>query len=264
MDSLFVKSILIDKVKVKPRFINKNIQQLLLTTLQKKFEGKCSQHGYIKTDSISILRYSMGNVMAVSLNGDVIYTVQFAAKVCNPSIDTVVSARVVNTNKFGILAEYSSSDKVPILEIIIAKNTIEDHHKLKEIDALKPNDVVRIKVVGKKFELGDKKISVVGTIVFDEEDVTKQEKNHDASDDEQEDNDVDIDINDEEEENDEDGNVDDDVDDNQKEDEEVEIENEGVEEEEDDEDEDELFSDNDSEFFSDNDSEVASSHGDEL
>lgn len=169
MDNIFITTLLADKIKIQPQHINKNIVNVLLIELQNKFEGKCSYHGYIKPSSISIFKYSMGQIQAFSLNGDVVYNVQYHCEVCNPSLGSIVQAKVVNMNKFGILAECSIVIKdmnVPILDIIVTKNTI-DSLKVNEVavDELKKGDDIYIEVLGKKYELNDKKISVVGRIV---------------------------------------------------------------------------------------------------
>jgi hypothetical protein len=105
--------------------------------------------------------------MDVSLNGDIIYNVQFYASVCNPSVGSIVQAKVINTNKFGILAECTillRNENVPILEIIIAKSSIDENNTV-NIENIKPHDLITIEVLGKKYELNDKKISVVGKIM---------------------------------------------------------------------------------------------------
>lgn len=194
MEEIFVKSLLTDKVKVSPKYLGNGTQNILLKHIQIKFEGKCSHHGYIRPGSISIYKYSMGKVVAVSLNGDISYNVQFYADVCNPSPGSVLKAKVVNTNKFGILAECSISYKgnnVPVLEVIVLKNTGELPPDI-DIESIKTNDMILIEVQGKKHTLNDKKISVVGKIVSNKNGNTKLEG--EETDDAEEMNDEDDDI----------------------------------------------------------------------
>ena len=167
MDNIFVNSLLTDKIKVQPKYIGKNIQKYLQTQLENKFQGKCTYHGYVKPDSIKIFKYSLGQLQAFSLNGDVVYTVQYYADVCNPSIGSVVQATVVNSNKYGILCESGimyNGKLMPILEIIIVKNAIDLNSEI-NIEDIKVGDNLNIEIMGKKFELNDKKISVVGRII---------------------------------------------------------------------------------------------------
>lgn len=173
-NDFFIKTLLTDKVKLQPKFLCKNVDSILHKILVKKFEGTCSYHGYIKSGSIKIHKVSLGQVQAFSLNGDVIYTVSYHAEVCNPCIGSIVKAKVVNMNKFGILAECGieiSNSYVPILEIIIAKNTVEITSEV-DFNSIKIHQDIFIEILGKKYELNDKKISVVGKIIQ-----TKDQKN---------------------------------------------------------------------------------------
>lgn len=164
---IFIRSLLQDRVKLKPNMMGKNIQKVLEHVLVNKLEGKCSQYGYIRKGSVGVYKYSTGQVMSASLNGDMLFTVQYYADVCNPLEESTVTATVINANKFGILAECAVVDgdvKHTVLEIIVAKNT---HTLQSEIDLqeIKIGDKVLVEVLGKKYELNDKKISVVGRIV---------------------------------------------------------------------------------------------------
>ena len=105
----------------------------------------------------------MGYVQTFSLNGDIIFNVSYYADVCNPAIGSIIEAKVVNMNKFGILAELSVKKDV-ILEIIVAKSMVNILNEI-PIDNYSINDIITIEILGKKYELGDKKISIVGRTV---------------------------------------------------------------------------------------------------
>jgi len=167
MEGIFVKTLLRDKIRVRPNNLTENMKQMLTDMLRDKYEGKCSQHGYIKPGSIKVDRYSAGYVQAFSLNGDVIYNVSCFAEICNPAINTIIACKVVNMNKFGILAEaYIKSKKttLPILEVIVAKNMVNIENDV-SLDGLNIGDMIYVQIIGRKFELNDKKISVVGRTV---------------------------------------------------------------------------------------------------
>ncbi len=164
---IFVRSILTDKVKIKPWDISSNVKEVIQWILENKFEGKCSYHGYIKPKSIKVHMYSLGKVIDMTLNGDVEYTVQYYADICNPAIGSIIPATVTNKNNFGILAEafinVQGKKKESILEVIIVKS----HHTEKSIDfeSVQLNQRVNIEIMGKKFELNDRKISAWGKMV---------------------------------------------------------------------------------------------------
>lgn len=164
---IFVRTYLNDKIKVKPQFLCKNIKDYIHNVLVSKFEGKCTYHGYIKPNSIKIIKVSLGQVQAITLNGDIVYNVQYQADVCNPSIGSIIQAKVVNTNVFGILAECGidiDNTYVPILEIIIAKNTVELSSDI-DTSYIKTGHVLYVEILGKKYELNETKISIVGKVI---------------------------------------------------------------------------------------------------
>jgi DNA-directed RNA polymerase subunit E'/Rpb7 len=157
---IFVRSLLTDKVKVRARQISKGLKETLTHQLKRKFEGVCSHHGYIKPDSIEIYKYSMGRVVSVSLNGDVNYQVQFFADVCNPVVGSLVQVRVVNSNKFGILTQatinYRGVTK-PVLDVVLARSE-------QNLDKYAVGDSIAVEIVGKRFTLGQDKISALGKV----------------------------------------------------------------------------------------------------
>lgn len=160
---IFIKVLLHEKVKLEPKYIHNNYRGEILKRLQQKLENICSKHGFIKQNSIEVYKVCPGLVELVSLNGYIQYDVQFYALVCNPVIGSVVNCKVTNSNRFGILAEAGS-----ILEIIIAKNSVSIVSDV-NLDEIKIGDNVKVEIMGKKYELKDKKISIVGRVIKDNE-----------------------------------------------------------------------------------------------
>lgn len=175
MDKIFTRVLLSDAIKLHPKLINKNFQSIILNKLKDKLEGKCSRHGYIKIDSIDVYKITPGKIELVGLNGFAIYTVHFHAEVCNPLLGSLIKCKVVNINKFGILADagfFSNSNFINVLEVIIAKNSVNIVSDI-DLDNIQINDEIIVEVMGKKYELNDNKISVVGRVVKDVSEVKK-------------------------------------------------------------------------------------------
>ena len=166
----FVLAEFVDKVKVHPKNLDQDIERNVLNVLKKTREGICTNHGYIKKNSIKILKLDNGNIDIASFHGYLIFKVKFEALVCNPVKDNIVTARIENINNFGILC-YSSmiedGETIPILEIIVPKHSlsIQSEIDLSDTDRIAPGKVVMIKIIGKKYQLNNKKISIIGTIV---------------------------------------------------------------------------------------------------
>lgn len=167
----FVRSLIRDTVLVKPQFIGANYKDVIQHQLQGRYDGACNSHGYVLSGSISIHKVSLGRVEAVSLNGDVSYDVHYFASICNPPVGSRMRVRVINMNKFGILGHggvYASDGTfVPVVEAIVTRQLGSMVASEVNLDTVQVGDMVNIEVIGKKFELFERKIAVVARIVLD-------------------------------------------------------------------------------------------------
>lgn len=121
-----------------------------------KNEGKCTKVGYIYPDSIEIIKTSMGKYEGSQFDGKMHFNVIYKAKVLNPAIDEIISAEVVNINKFGIMAK---SDPL----VILMPHQYNPEPEIAE--RVRVGDNVNVKVKGKKFNIGEDQITVIGHIV---------------------------------------------------------------------------------------------------
>lgn len=150
------KNLLLEKnIIIFPNMLNRNIESSILTKLSKKYEGKCTTEGFIKNESIKIFDRSIGRLSGSNFRGTVEYKVLFSADICNPVNGELVKCTVLNINRLGVLAENGP------LSIIIPKDYHDDKSLFKKIEV---NDVILVEVVGKRFEINDTKISVIGRL----------------------------------------------------------------------------------------------------
>lgn len=166
-----------DAIILKPHQIGRNIRDVISLKLSSTFEGVCSRHGYILPGSIRLHSMSQGSLESANLNGDVRYDLRYHALVCNPAIGSVFVARVVNMTRFGFLLHSGASpaggDSVTrlssIVETVVSRQatyTDDSHPDLfVDLDTILIGDNVNIRVMGKKFQLNDRHIFVVGRIV---------------------------------------------------------------------------------------------------
>ena len=156
-----------ESIKLEPRCVNKEFKTEVLRRLKQKVEGICTKHGFIKHDTIEIHKITPGVIELISLCGNVVYDVYFYAEVCNPALGTVIQATVSNINRFGILAESGykqGDDYISVIEVIIAKNSVNIQSEI-DLETLKIGDDIRVEILGRKFELGSKKISSIGRVI---------------------------------------------------------------------------------------------------
>ena len=103
MNANFLRAEFVDNVKVHPKDIHNDIAGVILKQLKHAKEGICSNHGYIKKDTIELVKLSCGKVEMSSFHGYLNFLVKYSALVCNPVKGNIVNASVVNINNFGIL-----------------------------------------------------------------------------------------------------------------------------------------------------------------
>jgi len=168
-DEIFVKSVLMEKVKLPASHLHSEYMKKIKEVLVDKLEGKCTRHGLIKKHSIEILQVFMGQIEVQTFRGATNFHVKFRADVCNPAVGSILTGRVHNINSFGVLCTCSYVDSTDnsdntVIEVIVPKQSIAIKSEV-DLKSVKLNSDVHIEVMGKKFQLNDKKISVIGKIV---------------------------------------------------------------------------------------------------
>lgn len=182
ISKVFTRVLLTDVIKISPKLLQKTVKNTITEKLKEKVEGKCTKHGYIKNDSIEIFKITPGKIETISLNGYIQYSIQFYADVCNPLIGSLVKCTVKNINKFGILAVagiQTDTGFINVMHIIIAKNSVNINSDI-DLEKLNIGDDIIVEILGKKYELNDDKISVVGKVVKDIESSKKKKKEMDT------------------------------------------------------------------------------------
>lgn len=154
-------------IQLIPKELNITFEETILKKLKNNLENMCSKHGYIKANSIKIIKRSAGFINKSHFNGNINYNLQCIAEICNPAQGSIISCRVINKNSLGLFAE-GYYDNKPILEIIIPKISAGIKSEI-NIDEIKIGDEIKIEVCGKKFMLYDKHISIIGKAIKDKE-----------------------------------------------------------------------------------------------
>jgi DNA-directed RNA polymerase subunit E'/Rpb7 len=162
---LFVPIKFTTSIQLKPSELGSNIQDIIYKKLQNNLEGMCSKHGYIKKNSIKIIKRSIGHLKIPHFNGNIAYDLQCVADICNPPKGAIIHCKVKAKNSLGVRAE-AFYDDVPILQVIIPKISAGIQSEI-NIDVLKIGDDVIVEVCGKKFLLFDKSIDIIGKALKD-------------------------------------------------------------------------------------------------
>jgi len=144
---------------------NNSIDDAILDALRNKYEGKITKYGYIKENSIEVIKRSAGISMKEHFNSSFSFKAICYALICNPSIDTVLNATITSSNNAGFKAEVKDDNKI-IIDIIIPRLTAGIKHEY-DIEDLEVGQEVFVKICRKRYHFADTKIVIIGLVIND-------------------------------------------------------------------------------------------------
>jgi DNA-directed RNA polymerase subunit E'/Rpb7 len=163
----YIKTILVHDVVVEGSKLNKNINNTISSLLKNKIEKKCLDKGYVREDSIDIIKRSAGMFSGSLFNGSVKYRVVFSCDLCNPSKGDRIRCKVNKVNELGLRGSIGP------IKVIVAKQFQDNVTVFKNI---KEGDEIDVVILDKKFDLNSAFIEVAAKI--DEDKIFKNlEKN---------------------------------------------------------------------------------------
>lgn len=183
MTDLFIPIKFKTNVIIKPYELNADFENTILKKLKSIYENVCSKYGYIKNNSIKIVKRSIGTIKNQHFNGNISFDVICIAEICNPIQGSIIKCRVKAKNSLGLLAE-GYFDKIPILEIIVPKISAGIQSEI-NLDNINIGQEIKIEVCGKKYQLFDKHISIIGRAIKNKEEFIKTAIIEDAEDENQ-------------------------------------------------------------------------------
>jgi len=161
-NEIYSKSLFSREVCVSITNIGKNMKETLERIIASEIEGKCIIQGYVKPGSVKVQNYSSGLV-----NTDkIIFNVVLECYISNPVEGMIINCFAENITKAGIRALITKENS-PLL-IFVAR----DHNFMSSyFNSVKENDNIKVKVIGQRFELNDKYISIIASLVEDHENI---------------------------------------------------------------------------------------------
>lgn len=152
----YSKALLSRKVHIPIVNVGKNLKDTLKRAIALSIEGKCIEDGFVKPDSCNVIAHSSG----ILKGHNVSFEVSFECLVCYPVNGMKISCIAKNITKAGIRAE-SEETPNPIV-IFIAR---DHHNKMEYFSQVKTGDKIRVSVIGHRFELNDKYISIIAELI---------------------------------------------------------------------------------------------------
>ena len=155
---IYEKGVITHQVSLTINEIGSNIKKLLEEKINNELEGKCSKEGYVKPNSIQLISYSSGKIVNGSI---IIFEVVIEALFVFPVEGMLIDCIATNITKAGIKAEMNAINASPVIIFISRDHFNTDEYFL----SIKENDKITVRVIGQRFELNDKFISVIAELV---------------------------------------------------------------------------------------------------
>ena len=165
--SIYSRCLITKNISIPITSIGKNIKETIEKVIAFNFEGKCLVEGYIKPKSSKIITYSSG---LVERGINISFEVVFECEICFPVEGTLVSCVAKNITKAGIRAE--SADEIP--SPIIVYLARDHHYNNKQFAEIEVNDTFNVRVIGQRFELNDKYVSIIAELLVEKSQKKKE------------------------------------------------------------------------------------------
>jgi len=155
---IFMRSLLTQKIVLSFNEINNNIYNILEAKIKNFNENKCIKEGFIKNNSVKLLTYSSGELFG----NKVLFECVFECLITNPVESMLINCVAKSLTKVGVRAELVLDDGSSPYIIFIAR----DHHYNNEMfSQIKENDILQVRILGQRYELNDKFISVIAELI---------------------------------------------------------------------------------------------------
>jgi DNA-directed RNA polymerase subunit E'/Rpb7 len=162
LQTIYSRCLLTRKIVLSMSTIGKNLKENIEAYIKDNFEGKCVVEGFIKPDSIKIITHSSGTI---ERGNCILFEIVFECDVCFPVEGMIIPCVAKNITKAGIRAESAEEVPSPIV-VFVAKDHHFNNHQFSEI---KEGDKINIRVIGQRFELNDKYVSIIGELIKEKE-----------------------------------------------------------------------------------------------
>jgi DNA-directed RNA polymerase subunit E'/Rpb7 len=167
---VYMKSLLDTKVILPITEVGRNIKPNLETKIISKYAGKCVAEGYVKPGSITIVKYSSGNIAGDKIE----FHVVFECMVCLPVEGMLVECSCKTITKAGIHAQVMDDAENMPITVFVAR----DHHHIDErFNSVKENSNIVVRVIGVRYELNDPYICVIAKLLEVSSDSGAHQKN---------------------------------------------------------------------------------------
>jgi len=154
-DNIYETRQLSTQITLHPSLLNyPDINDIIITKLKNKLEGKCIGDGFIKEESIEIISRSLGMMLNTDFTGSIAYEVIYSANVCNPKEGQVLEVVVDTIDETNNVCYYIDEYTSPVEIYLFKQHYLENQ----EYSSIKKGDNILVKILETQIEFGQDKI----------------------------------------------------------------------------------------------------------
>jgi DNA-directed RNA polymerase subunit E'/Rpb7 len=162
ISSIYSRGMITRNITLPISSIGKNIKETIEENISFNFEGKCLVEGYIKNNSSKVISYSSG---LIKRGCNVSFEVVFECEICFPVEGMLIQCIAKNITKAGIKGESSNEIPSPIIVFIAKDHHFNKDNQLDYYSSIQEGDKFTSRVIGQRFELNDKYVSIIAELV---------------------------------------------------------------------------------------------------
>ena len=128
-----------------------------------EIDGRCIAEGFVKPGSCNLRSHSIGTFAA----GNIRFDLEIECMLCCPKEGAIMNCIAKTVTQAGIRA-HACTNPSPVVIYISREmhdsttRMIANHANHASMDSIKPGDMIQVRVVGRRFELNDKQVSIIG------------------------------------------------------------------------------------------------------
>ena len=132
------------------------IREQLTQYVSTQISGKCIPEGFVKPNSCTLRSHTVGTFTA----GNIAFTLEIECLLCCPNQGDVINCLAKTVTQAGIRA-HACTDPSPVV-VYISREMQDSSPTPRMMDTVKPGDRLTVRVIGHRFELNDKHVSIIG------------------------------------------------------------------------------------------------------
>jgi len=139
------------------------VTEMIRKHISSQIENKCTIEGFVHPNTCKVLSHSSGMLQGPN----VVFDVAYKCSVFLPCEGAVLVCRVRSVTGAGILAGINNASVVNPVVVYVLREHHSSESSTSYFNAVKPDSVIRVRVVGRRFELNDTHVSVIGELLHE-------------------------------------------------------------------------------------------------